>query len=73
MFCVEKGKAVARQVTTGIQSEERIEILSGLKEGDEVVTGQLPRDLEGSRERRRRSAINNERPPDKPDATASRE
>ena len=33
------GKAVAHQVKTGIQSDELIEILDGLKEGDEVVTG----------------------------------
>ncbi|MFN8178301.1 MAG: efflux RND transporter periplasmic adaptor subunit [bacterium] len=39
VFCIEKGKAVARQVKSGIQSEERIEIVNGLKEGDEVVTG----------------------------------
>ncbi len=39
VFCVDKGKAVARQVDTGIQSDELIEIVSGLKEGDEIVTG----------------------------------
>jgi len=39
VFCVEAGKAVAHQVKTGIQSDERIEILEGLKEGDEVVSG----------------------------------
>lgn len=39
VFAVDKGKAVARQVTTGIQSDELIEIVSGLHEGDEVVTG----------------------------------
>jgi HlyD family secretion protein len=39
VFCIEDGKAVARQVKTGIQSDELIEILDGLKEGDEVVTG----------------------------------
>jgi HlyD family secretion protein len=39
VFCIEAGKAVARQVKTGIQSDELIEILDGLKEGDEVVTG----------------------------------
>jgi HlyD family secretion protein len=39
VFCIEGGKAVARQVETGIQSDELIEILEGLEEGDEVVTG----------------------------------
>jgi HlyD family secretion protein len=39
VFCIEDGKAVARQVKTGIQSDELIEILEGLKEGEEVVTG----------------------------------
>ncbi|HOX27061.1 MAG TPA: efflux RND transporter periplasmic adaptor subunit [Candidatus Krumholzibacteria bacterium] len=48
VFRVESGKAVARQVTTGIQSDELIEILDGLAEGDEVVTGSyraISRDL----------------------------
>jgi HlyD family secretion protein len=39
VFCLDDGKAVARQVRTGIQSDELIEILDGLKEGDEIVTG----------------------------------
>jgi HlyD family secretion protein len=39
VFCVEKGRAVARQVKSGIQSDERIEILDGLADGDEVVSG----------------------------------
>ena len=39
VFCIEDGKAVAKQVETGIQSDELIEILGGLAEGDEVVTG----------------------------------
>jgi HlyD family secretion protein len=49
VFVVENGKAVARQVKTGIQSDELIEILDGLKEGDEVVTGSyraISKDLE---------------------------
>ena len=39
VFCVENGKAVAKQVKTGIQGEDLIEVLNGLKEGDEIVTG----------------------------------
>jgi HlyD family secretion protein len=39
VFCIEAGKAVARQVKTGIQSDDLIEIIEGLDEGDEVVIG----------------------------------
>ncbi len=39
VFCIVDGKAVAKPVTTGIQSERLIQILSGLKDGEEVVTG----------------------------------
>ncbi len=39
VFCIEAGMAVARQVKTGIQSDEYIEILSGVDEGEEIVTG----------------------------------
>ena len=39
VFCIEGGKAVAKQVKTGIQSDDLIEILSGLSENEEVVTG----------------------------------
>jgi len=39
VFCIESGRAVARQVETGIQSDQLIEVLEGLKEGDEVVSG----------------------------------
>jgi len=49
VFCIEGGKAVAKQVKTGIQSDERIEILEGLSEGDEIVTGSyraISKDLE---------------------------
>jgi len=49
VFCIEDGKAVAKQVKTGIQSDELIEILEGLEEGEEVVTGSyraISRDLE---------------------------
>lgn len=49
VFCVEGGKAIARQVKTGIQSEDLIQILDGIKEGDEIVTGSyraISKDLE---------------------------
>ncbi len=40
IFCVEAdGSVVARQVTTGIQSDDMIEILSGIEPGEEVVIG----------------------------------
>jgi HlyD family secretion protein len=48
VWVVEDGRAVARQVETGIQSETHIEILSGLEEGDQVVVGSyraISRDL----------------------------
>ncbi len=72
VFGVENGHAVARQVTTGIQSEERIEILSGLKEGDEVVSGSyraIAKDLANGAAIR----VNNEKQPEKSDATAARD
>lgn len=40
VFAVEKdGSVAARQVKTGIQSDDMIEILSGIDAGEEVVTG----------------------------------
>jgi len=39
VFAIEGNRAVAKQVTTGIQSQDLIEILTGLKDGDEVVSG----------------------------------
>jgi HlyD family secretion protein len=71
VFCIEDGKAVARQVKTGIQSDELIEILDGLKEGDEVVSGSyraISKDLENGA----LVKINNEKKPDKSDASKSR-
>ena len=53
VFCVEGGRAMAKQVKTGIQSDELIEILEGLEEGDEVVTGSyraISKDLENGAE-----------------------
>ncbi len=60
VFRVEKGKAIATQVKTGIQSDEFIEILDGLAEGGEVVSGSyraISRDLENGG----MVTINNER------------
>ncbi|MCC8538553.1 efflux RND transporter periplasmic adaptor subunit [Xanthomonas axonopodis pv. poinsettiicola] len=48
VYLVENGRAVARQVKVGIQNEDRIEILDGLKEGENVVSGSyraITRDL----------------------------
>jgi HlyD family secretion protein len=70
VFCIEKGRAVARQVKTGIQSDERIEILSGLREGEEVVTGSyraISKDLDNGALVR----VNNAKKPEKPGAVAS--
>ena len=39
VFLFESGKAELRVVKTGIQDDESIEVLSGLKEGQEVITG----------------------------------
>jgi HlyD family secretion protein len=72
VFCLEQGRAVARQVTTGIQSDEWIEVKSGLKEGEEVVSGSyraISRDLENGASVR----VNNEKAPEKPGETASRD
>ncbi|HEU4335081.1 MAG TPA: HlyD family efflux transporter periplasmic adaptor subunit, partial [Candidatus Eisenbacteria bacterium] len=63
VFCIEKGKAVAKQVKTGIQSDELIEVLEGLKEGDEVVTGSyraISKDLENGAV----VSINNQKKPE---------
>jgi HlyD family secretion protein len=49
VFCIEDGRAVAKQVKTGIQSDELIEVLEGLEEGEEVVSGSyraISRDLD---------------------------
>jgi HlyD family secretion protein len=39
VFVVSGGKATFRKVETGITGATDIEVLSGLKEGDEVITG----------------------------------
>jgi HlyD family secretion protein len=49
VFCVDAGKAIAKQVKTGIQSDDYIEILDGVKEGEQIVTGSyraISKDLE---------------------------
>jgi HlyD family secretion protein len=66
VFVIENGKAVARQVKTGIQSDESIEVLDGLKDGEEVVSGSyraISKDLENGAVVR----INNEKQPGKAD------
>jgi len=48
VWVVRDGRAWARQVTTGIQSDTHIEIVEGLEEGEDVVTGSyraISRDL----------------------------
>ena len=48
VFVVKDGKAYAKQVTTGIQSNDTIEIKSGVAEGEQVVSGSyraISRDL----------------------------
>ena len=39
VFLDEKGKARQREVATGVSDETRVEILSGLKAGETVITG----------------------------------
>ncbi|WP_394907571.1 efflux RND transporter periplasmic adaptor subunit [uncultured Mesonia sp.] len=39
VFIKEEGKAKLQAIKTGIQDETNIEILEGLKEGDEIITG----------------------------------
>jgi HlyD family secretion protein len=71
VFVIENGNAVARQVKTGIQSDELIEILEGLKEGEEVVTGSyraISKDLENGAVVK----INNEKKPEKAKADEGR-
>ena len=69
VFCLEGGRAMARQVATGIQSDEWIEIKDGIKEGEEVVSGSyraISRDLENGATVR----VNNEKAPEKAEAMA---
>ena len=39
MFVIAGGKAEFRKVETGITGATDIEVINGLKEGDEIVTG----------------------------------
>jgi HlyD family secretion protein len=39
VFCVEENKAVAKPVVLGISDDTHYEVISGLEEGDLVVTG----------------------------------
>jgi HlyD family secretion protein len=71
VFVIENGKAVAKQVKTGIQSDELVEIVEGLKEGEEVVSGSyraISKDLDNGAAVR----INNEKRPEKNDADQKR-
>ena len=71
VFVIVNGKAEARQVKTGIQSEELIEIVDGLQEGDEVVAGSyraISKDLENGAVVR----INNEKKADKAESAEKR-
>jgi len=60
VFCVEDdGNVVARQVKTGIQSDNMIEILSGIEAGEVVVTGSY-RAISTDLENGAKVAINND-------------
>jgi HlyD family secretion protein len=68
VFCIEAGKAVAKQVKTGIQSDDLIEVTEGLAEGEEVVTGSyraISKDLNNGAV----VTINNEVKPDSKEKT----
>ncbi len=68
VFCIESGKAVAKQVKTGIQSDDLIEIIEGVNEGEEVVTGSyraISKDLNNGAV----VTINNEIKPDSKEKT----
>jgi HlyD family secretion protein len=70
VFIIEKGKAVAKQVKTGIQSDDLIEILDGIKEGDEIVTGSyraISKDLDNGAV----VTINNDKKPEREKANGS--
>ncbi len=69
VFSVDKGKAIAKQVKTGIQSDSLIEILEGLEQGEEIVTGSyraISKDLENG------AMVTIPKQPAKPDAAKPR-
>jgi len=69
VFSVDKGKAIAKQVKTGIQSDSLIEILEGLEPGEEIVTGSyraISKDLENG------AMVTIPKQPAKPDAAKPR-
>lgn len=39
VFIIEKGKAVLKEITTGISSDTEIEIIEGIQAGDTIITG----------------------------------
>lgn len=47
VFTIENGKAVQRPVTTGLSDETHVELMSGVKAGEQVITGpyRILRDL----------------------------
>jgi membrane fusion protein (multidrug efflux system) len=48
VMVVEGGKAVARAVETGIRTDTAVEVTSGLKAGEQVITGGLDRVTDGA-------------------------
>ena len=69
VFSVDKGKAIAKQVKTGIQSDSLIEILEGLEKGEKIVTGSyraISKDLENG------AMVTIAKEPVKPDAAKTR-
>lgn len=48
VFVVENGKAVSKNVTTGIRNADRIQVLKGLEAGDTIVTTGLLQIRDGS-------------------------
>jgi HlyD family secretion protein len=64
VFAIDGNRAVAKQVKTGIQSDDSIEILDGLKEGDQIVTGSyrmISKDLDNG------AVVTTSKTPPKPD------